>query len=82
MKVGRRNCGGPADLVERERELGELAGALTEAHAGTGQLVVIHGEAGVGKSRLLEAAADQARASGMGVLTARDSSSSVILLSG
>jgi tetratricopeptide (TPR) repeat protein len=71
MKVSRRNCGGPDDLVERERELEELAGALAEARGGTGQLVVIHGEAGVGKSRLLDAAADQARASGMGVLTAR-----------
>jgi DNA-binding CsgD family transcriptional regulator len=60
-----------ADLVERDRELGELVGALTAARAGTGRLVVISGEAGAGKSRLLEAAADQARASGIGVLAAR-----------
>ena len=60
-----------ADLVERDRELEELAGALTAARAGTGRLVVISGEAGMGKSRLLDAAAAQARVSGMGVLTAR-----------
>ena len=61
----------PADLAERERELEELAGALAAARAGTGRLVVIQGEAGVGKSRLLDAAARQARASGMDVLAAR-----------
>ena len=61
----------PADLVERERELAELLGALARARAGTGRLVVISGEAGVGKSRLLEAAADQARMSGMDVLAGR-----------
>lgn len=71
MTVSRPDYSGPGDLIERERELEVLAGALTEARAGTGRLVLIHGEAGVGKSRLLAAAVDQARASGMGVLTAR-----------
>jgi DNA-binding CsgD family transcriptional regulator len=61
----------PADLVERERELEELLGALASARAGTGRLVVISGEAGVGKSRLLDVAADQARVSGMYVLAGR-----------
>ncbi|MGP0026072.1 MAG: ATP-binding protein, partial [Streptosporangiaceae bacterium] len=69
--VGGLDHAGPADLAERERELEELAGALAAARAGTGRLVVIQGEAGVGKSRLLDAAAGQARASGMGVLSAR-----------
>lgn len=69
--VGGMDHASPADLAERERELEELAGALAAARAGTGRLVVIQGEAGVGKSRLLEAAAGQARASGMGVLSAR-----------
>ena len=65
------NDAGLADLVERERELGELADALAAAREGTGRLVFIRGEAGVGKSRLLEAAAGQAAASGMCVLSAR-----------
>jgi DNA-binding CsgD family transcriptional regulator len=59
------------DLVEREREFDELLAALTAARAGTGRLVLISGEAGVGKSKLLDAAADLARASGLGVLAAR-----------
>lgn len=58
-------------LAEREPELAELADALAAARAGTGRLVVIRGEAGVGKSRLLDAAAGQARTLGMSVLTAR-----------
>ncbi|HET9971772.1 MAG TPA: AAA family ATPase [Streptosporangiaceae bacterium] len=61
----------PADLVERERELEELLGALASACTGAGRLVVISGGAGVGKSRLLDVAADQARVSGMDVLAGR-----------
>lgn len=61
----------PADLLERERELEELLGALASARTGTGRLVVISGGAGVGKSRLLDVAIDQARASGMAVLAGR-----------
>src|SRR5437763_12311981 len=71
MSAGAVDRASPANLAERERELEELASALAAARAGTGRLVVIQGEAGVGKSRLLDAAAEQARASGMGVLTAR-----------
>lgn len=65
------SCVNGIELVEREQHLAELSGALAAARAGSGRLVIIHGEAGVGKSRLLEAAADQARSSGMDVLTAR-----------
>jgi len=61
----------PADLVERERELEELLGAVAAVRAGTGRLVLISGEAGMGKSRLLDAVTGQARAWGMGVLAAR-----------
>ncbi len=71
MSASSVNYAAPADLVEREREIEELFEVLTAARTGTGRLVVISGEAGVGKSRLLDAAADQARESGMVVLAGR-----------
>src|SRR4029077_6002574 len=37
----------------REREMAALAGALEQARAGHGQIVVAVGEAGAGKSRLM-----------------------------
>ncbi|HEX8103956.1 MAG TPA: AAA family ATPase, partial [Solirubrobacteraceae bacterium] len=40
-------------LVERERELAELAALLAEARAGQGRVALIEGPAGVGKTRLL-----------------------------
>jgi len=45
----------PAPLVSRERELGLLLDRFRLARAGTGQAVVISGEAGIGKSRLVRA---------------------------
>ncbi|HKE80483.1 MAG TPA: adenylate/guanylate cyclase domain-containing protein [Solirubrobacteraceae bacterium] len=41
-------------LVGRERELGALGDALASVRAGTGRLVEIVGEPGIGKTRLLE----------------------------
>jgi ATP/maltotriose-dependent transcriptional regulator MalT len=43
-------------LVERDRELGALVRYATEAGPGAGRLVLLSGEAGVGKSALVEAA--------------------------
>ncbi|TMC09610.1 MAG: helix-turn-helix transcriptional regulator, partial [Chloroflexi bacterium] len=40
-------------LLERERQLGELADAMAAAEAGDGSLVLIGGEAGIGKSSLV-----------------------------
>lgn len=42
-----------AEFVGRERELGVLLAALAQAQAGQGSVVMISGESGVGKSRLL-----------------------------
>jgi len=60
------------DLLERERELDELTGALKKVcSSGTGSLIILAGAAGMGKSRLLAAAREQAGAADMTVLTAR-----------
>jgi DNA-binding CsgD family transcriptional regulator/energy-coupling factor transporter ATP-binding protein EcfA2 len=49
-----RAVAGPV-LLERERELAELAQAVHQAAAGEGGLVLILGEAGIGKSSLVRA---------------------------
>jgi tRNA G18 (ribose-2'-O)-methylase SpoU/tetratricopeptide (TPR) repeat protein len=61
----------PAELLERDRELDALRRAVGAARGGEGRLVVVEGPAGIGKSRLLDAAADMGREAGATVLTAR-----------
>jgi len=51
-------------LIGREPQLARLGDLLTEMHAGSGHLVMLDGEAGVGKTRLAEAARDLAEAGG------------------
>jgi DNA-binding SARP family transcriptional activator len=58
-------------FVGRERELSELTGALEDALAGQGRVVLIVGEPGIGKSRLADELAGQARARGAQVLVGR-----------
>ncbi|TLZ49544.1 MAG: hypothetical protein E6K18_07920, partial [Methanobacteriota archaeon] len=41
-------------LVGRTAEVGKLRGALDSALAGQGRVVFVAGEAGIGKTRLLE----------------------------
>ncbi|HZJ52204.1 MAG TPA: AAA family ATPase [Actinomycetota bacterium] len=57
-------------LVGREGELGELLQAFVDASR-QGRFVVVEGEAGVGKSSLVEAALDRLREQGAEILSAR-----------
>lgn len=58
-------------LLERERELAELSEAIEAACAGSGCFAAIEAAAGLGKTRLLQAARESGRAAGMRVLAAR-----------
>src|SRR5215210_3425939 len=55
-------------LVGRDRELALLQGRLTAARDGHGSLVLIGGEAGIGKTALAGAVGDEATAVGARVL--------------
>ena len=61
----------PSTLVGRDRELGVLRERLADAIAGHGGLVLIGGEAGVGKTALAEAACAEAERQGVLVLFGR-----------
>jgi DNA-binding CsgD family transcriptional regulator len=56
-------------LIGRQAELGALAQAFQRAAAGEPAVVLVGGEAGVGKTRLVEEAASRAAVSGVRVLT-------------
>ena len=56
-------------LIGRETELTELEDALLAANRGDGQIVLLAGEAGVGKSRLASEVERRARKIGMTVLS-------------
>ncbi|CAM5500275.1 LuxR family transcriptional regulator OS=Streptomyces fumanus OX=67302 GN=GCM10018772_54790 PE=4 SV=1 [Streptomyces fumanus] len=58
-----------APLVGREAELARLTGVLAPAPAGGARAVLIAGDAGVGKTRLLDEAAARAAGAGRTVLT-------------
>jgi AAA ATPase domain len=58
-------------LFGRSAEFARLRGWLAEAVGGLPQVVVCSGEAGIGKTRLLEAVSDEAESGGAQVLWAR-----------
>ncbi|WP_405623082.1 helix-turn-helix transcriptional regulator [Streptomyces sp. NBC_00076] len=58
-----------APLIGREDELARLAGVLGRARGGEARAVLIAGDAGVGKTRMLDEVAGQADRAGMTVLT-------------
>jgi DNA-binding CsgD family transcriptional regulator len=67
MTVMHRDLVSPL-FIGREAELATLTAALETAIAGTPTVVLLGGEAGVGKTRLVEEAAERARAAGARVL--------------
>lgn len=60
-----------AQLLGRDAEIARLGTELAAAVRGAPRLAIVSGEAGIGKSRLLEALADDARAAGCLVLVGR-----------
>src|SRR5262245_5704741 len=58
-------------FVGRTAELGRLGQRLRDARAGHGAVVLLEGEAGIGKTRTLEELAETARAEGATVLRGR-----------
>jgi len=62
---------GPGDLAGREQELAELRGRRAAALAGHGALALVTGPPGIGKTRLAEELAGQARRDGHRVLWGR-----------
>jgi len=62
---------GPTSLLERDRELAALTHGLAGARSGRGAVLLIEGPPGIGKSRLLAAAGQQAEEEGMTVLRTR-----------
>jgi DNA-binding CsgD family transcriptional regulator len=60
-------------LLEREHELRRLDSLVDDALAGRGAVVVVDGPAGIGKTRLLDAAREAAARAGCRVLAARGS---------
>src|SRR6185312_5181507 len=68
MGAMRRSLVSPV-FVGRDAELAALTAALDAAVAGEPAVVLLSGEAGVGKTRLVEEAAERAGAAGARVLT-------------
>ena len=56
------------ELIGREEELDVIARGLRDAERGRARTILLGGEAGIGKSRVLAAALDRARAGGAVVL--------------
>ena len=63
----------PGQLHERERELDVIVAALDEVAERRGQVLVVEGLAGIGKTSLLDVGCEAARSRGVAVASARGS---------
>jgi len=63
--------GNATKLLGRSHEIDRLRAALDSTFEGQGRLVIVGGEAGIGKTRLADAAATEARERGARVLWGR-----------
>ena len=61
----------PTLLVGRDAELGAISALVDAAHRGTGAALLLHGDAGLGKTTLLQVAAQLADQRGVRVLRSR-----------
>ena len=71
LKLAEASEPAPSPLVGREAELADLAVVLEDVLAGQGRLVLIGGEAGIGKSRLSDELFTRARERGVAVHVGR-----------
>jgi DNA-binding CsgD family transcriptional regulator len=60
-------------LLERDEDLGPLRELVDSTADGAGAVAIVHGPAGIGKTSLLRATSEYARARGLTVLSARGS---------
>ena len=65
------------DLLEREAELATLDSALNDAGGGSGSVILVSGEAGIGKTRLAEEVVESVTRQGFAVVRARATRDSV-----
>lgn len=63
----------PLVLLERDTELGVVAGLLDDVRAGKGRVLILEGPPGIGKTELLHAVQERAAEAGVDVLPARAS---------
>jgi DNA-binding SARP family transcriptional activator len=70
-KAVERRTDAVAGFVGREPELAELSSGLDDAFAGRGHLFLLHGEPGIGKSRLADEVVNRATSRGAQVLIGR-----------
>src|SRR4051794_23372028 len=72
LPMDNRHMAGPVSssvFVGRSSELAVLEGAVARANSGEGSVVLLAGESGIGKSRLIGELSQRARAGGATVLT-------------
>ena len=69
--VDRLPSDGSAKLIGRDAECAQLLQSISQAASGRGTLIVLGGEAGIGKTRLAEEALDAARRRGCQTLVGR-----------